>query len=113
MAMDDEESLEEEATFDEEIAHSAPPVRMEERHAHVIELRFCRDDGQEWHGLTKDVSLSGAFLYTDVPPAGIRPGEGGVVVVTVVGKDGRVADWSVPCVVVRVIAEGLGLDFEP
>ncbi|MBF0142800.1 MAG: PilZ domain-containing protein [Magnetococcales bacterium] len=87
------------------------PPRGERRIPFETRLVFDAEKGSVHTGLTKDVSLSGAFLITDHRPEGVLVGDVGVATLTR-HRGGREFSMSFPCVVARVTATGLGLDFE-
>jgi hypothetical protein len=62
-------------------------------------------------GYTIDVSMSGAFMGTDLPTQECQIGDKGVVFLTM--KEGNSTyEVSFPCQVARINPRGIGLDFE-
>ncbi|MBF0310071.1 MAG: PilZ domain-containing protein [Magnetococcales bacterium] len=87
------------------------PARHAERIRFITNLTFRGDDGLVVEGHTTDVSLSGAFLFTDVIPPAAKVGQGGIVEVLV--REGeREFNMTFPCSIARVTERGLGLFFD-
>ncbi|MBF0285277.1 MAG: PilZ domain-containing protein [Magnetococcales bacterium] len=86
-------------------------IRREERFQYTTQLSYRGDNGVTCHGHTRDVSLSGAFLFSDDPPEGVVPGDTGVAAVVVRERD-REMNMAFPCTVARVTTQGLGLTFD-
>ncbi|MEG3638882.1 PilZ domain-containing protein [Magnetococcus sp. PR-3] len=87
-------------------------TRQEERKPFVTELIFHAEDGTIYTGQTTDVSLSGAFLHTQLPEGTkLAHGDEGVVEVTL-DQGGRSYTMSFPCRVARITPAGIGLFFD-
>ncbi|MBF0135110.1 MAG: PilZ domain-containing protein [Magnetococcales bacterium] len=87
------------------------PSRLNERIRFITDLTLRTDGGVTIIGYTKDVSLSGAFLYTEASLEGITQGESGVAAVTVQEGEHQY-NMVFPCIVARVTPQGLGLHFD-
>ncbi|MBF0176116.1 MAG: PilZ domain-containing protein [Magnetococcales bacterium] len=87
------------------------PSRLNERFRFVTDLTLHTDGGVTIIGYTRDVSLSGAFLFTDAPLTGITQGESGVAAITVQEGEHQY-NMAFPCVVARVTPQGVGLHFD-
>ncbi|ABK44428.1 type IV pilus assembly PilZ [Magnetococcus marinus MC-1] len=91
---------------------AADVARQEERKPFVTELIFYASDGTVYTGHTTDVSLSGAFLHTQLPEhAKLSSGDEGVVELTL-EKAGNRYTMSFPCKVARITPAGIGLFFD-
>ncbi|MBF0447162.1 MAG: PilZ domain-containing protein [Magnetococcales bacterium] len=88
-------------------------AQREDRIPFSTQLRFEAD--QTNHvivGLTKDVSMSGAFIETMQETAGLTEGDEGVVFVEM-SEEGKSFEVSFHCVIARIIPNrGIGLNFE-
>lgn len=85
--------------------------RLEERHRYETPLTFRSYGGVIFHGVTTDVSLSGAFLHIGAKPLGVKVGDEGVVVIHIKNEDNEF-EMTFTCAVARVTETGLGLNFD-
>jgi hypothetical protein len=86
-------------------------TRSNDRIGYVAILNLSTKSGNIFTGETTDVSLTGAFLYTETEPTNVVPGEPGIVEITIKEAD-REVSMVFPCFVARVTSTGLGLSFE-
>ncbi|MBF0153096.1 MAG: PilZ domain-containing protein [Magnetococcales bacterium] len=87
------------------------PARLNERIRFITDLTLRTDGGITVVGYTKDVSLSGAFLFTELPVTGVSQGESGVAAVTVQEGEHEY-NMVFPCIVARITPQGVGLHFD-
>jgi hypothetical protein len=85
----------------------------EERIPFSTQLRFEADNCDVIvEGLTKDVSMSGAFIETTAIHEELKEGDEGVIFVEM-NKDGKTFEVSFHCTIARIIPNrGIGFDFE-
>jgi hypothetical protein len=96
--------------------NSETPEQNAEREQRIpfsTQLRFEADhSGIVLEGLTKDVSMSGAFIETAEVNPELKEGDEGVIFVEM-NKDGKTFEVSFHCIVARIIpGRGIGFDFE-
>ncbi|MBF0627669.1 MAG: PilZ domain-containing protein [Magnetococcales bacterium] len=85
--------------------------RAEARFPFHTKIRLEVALGESITGFTADVSMSGAFMESDQPIAGVQIGDKGVVFLEM-KEGGSTYEVSFPCTVARINPRGIGLDFE-
>ncbi|MBF0271351.1 MAG: PilZ domain-containing protein [Magnetococcales bacterium] len=85
--------------------------RTEARFPFHTKIRLEVALGQSVSGFTADVSMSGAFMESDMPTDELRVGDKGVVFLEM-KEGGSTYEVSFPCTVARINPRGVGLDFE-